>query len=159
MSQKAFIIDLTASESDSPLTQSTTTSVVTGEQEFVDVNPTILTGRKQVRTLLASKRSAPLSQEEDVVVLKSVKPILKTPKTPPRPIVIAVSDSPRQASASNVEAKKCPICIDALSQPSATICGHVFCTSCISEAVREHHLCPICRKKLPKKNGYHAIFL
>ncbi|XP_076308253.1 E3 ubiquitin-protein ligase RNF4-like isoform X1 [Tachypleus tridentatus] len=59
----------------------------------------------------------------------------------------------------------CPVCFDSdttiqssYRQLVSTVCGHVFCNSCIYEAIRTTHSCPKCRKKLTLRQ-YHPIFL
>ncbi|CAB3257172.1 unnamed protein product [Arctia plantaginis] len=54
----------------------------------------------------------------------------------------------------------CPICMEKLSGKGigSTICGHVFCMSCLQRAVKTNKRCPTCRKML-KCNGYHKLFL
>ncbi|XP_053212157.1 myosin-G heavy chain-like [Panonychus citri] len=60
---------------------------------------------------------------------------------------------------------KCPICLEedhkilaAGGEIVVTVCGHVYCKSCIQQAIKTNHCCPNCRKKLTQKN-YHRIFL
>lgn len=44
--------------------------------------------------------------------------------------------------------KKCPLCLDVRSNATSTICGHIFCWSCIHECVLSTSECPICRESL-----------
>ncbi|XP_025017531.1 putative protein TPRXL [Tetranychus urticae] len=60
---------------------------------------------------------------------------------------------------------KCPICLEDDNKILAgggeivvTICGHVYCKSCIHQAIKTAHCCPQCRRKLNQRN-YHRIFL
>ncbi|XP_059054162.1 putative uncharacterized protein DDB_G0282133 [Achroia grisella] len=55
----------------------------------------------------------------------------------------------------------CPICMDSLANKSiaSTLCGHVFCMTCIKAAIKaSSKRCPTCRKNL-KGVGYHQLFL
>jgi hypothetical protein len=155
-SSRPFIIDLTASESDLPSRRRpTTNNNLAEERELVEVCPISLLTERRTERLQPVPRS--LEQDDDVVVLRAVRSKKPAPASKQlKPVVISVTDTPVPSSAS--ETKKCPICLDPLSQPSVTICGHIFCTSCLSAAIKEHQICPICRKKLPRKNGHHAIF-
>lgn len=47
----------------------------------------------------------------------------------------------------------CAICLDNYfrRKPMSTTCGHVFCSSCILQAINTTHQCPLCRKKLTLK--------
>lgn len=59
----------------------------------------------------------------------------------------------------------CPICMDGYSEIIqsgrlivSTKCGHVFCSQCIRDALRNVTSCPTCRKKLTAKQ-YHPIYI
>lgn len=43
---------------------------------------------------------------------------------------------------------KCPVCWKFVHQrePTATACGHVFCSNCIKTAIHANHKCPVCQK-------------
>lgn len=51
---------------------------------------------------------------------------------------------------------KCPVCLDDLQPPlAATLCGHVYCLSCLSASLASKNECPSCRAnqlKLAKAN-------
>uniref|UniRef100_A0A0E0B4Z1 RING-type domain-containing protein n=2 Tax=Oryza glumipatula TaxID=40148 RepID=A0A0E0B4Z1_9ORYZ len=52
----------------------------------------------------------------------------------------------------------CPVCWNKLEEPSTTICGHIFCTTCIKQAIQIQKKCPTCRKSL-RANNFHRIYL
>ncbi|XP_045132352.1 uncharacterized protein LOC123516776 isoform X2 [Portunus trituberculatus] len=59
----------------------------------------------------------------------------------------------------------CLVCLDSagtIKETSrtlcSTVCGHVFCSTCLEEAVKRKKQCPVCRKKLTKKQ-YHPLFI
>ncbi|KAK6186064.1 hypothetical protein SNE40_008171 [Patella caerulea] len=59
----------------------------------------------------------------------------------------------------------CPICMDddrqikrTGRQLTSTVCGHIFCSTCIKQSLRSFHTCPSCRKSL-RVNQIHPIFL
>lgn len=59
----------------------------------------------------------------------------------------------------------CPICMDGYSEIVqsgrlivSTKCGHVFCSQCLRDSLRNVNSCPTCRKKLGYKQ-YHPIYI
>uniref|UniRef100_A0A0K8THW6 RING-type E3 ubiquitin transferase n=1 Tax=Lygus hesperus TaxID=30085 RepID=A0A0K8THW6_LYGHE len=52
-------------------------------------------------------------------------------------------DCPSQAVPS---AKQCVICVENISSPTATPCGHIFCWHCITEWAQNEERCPVCRE-------------
>ena len=110
----------------------------------------------QTRKRRPVTRTASIS--EDISVLKTVK---VTGGTKPRvtrmkPVINVPSDPPPLQG--NQPEKKCPICFDVLNNPSVTLCGHVYCTECITTAARSTKQCPICRRKMTIK-GFHPLYL
>ncbi|KAG6582483.1 hypothetical protein SDJN03_22485, partial [Cucurbita argyrosperma subsp. sororia] len=47
---------------------------------------------------------------------------------------------------------RCAICIEPLVEETTTKCGHIFCRNCIEIAIATQHKCPICRRKLRKRD-------
>ncbi|XP_064094111.1 clumping factor A-like isoform X2 [Macrobrachium nipponense] len=59
----------------------------------------------------------------------------------------------------------CLVCLDSVATINSssrslcsTVCGHVFCSACIKEVVKQRKQCPVCRKRLTKKQ-YHPLFI
>jgi len=59
----------------------------------------------------------------------------------------------------------CPVCLDNLPRIKSsgrdmmsTVCGHVFCSSCLSVCFKSNGRCPTCRKMLLSKD-MHQIFI
>ena len=40
---------------------------------------------------------------------------------------------------------ECPLCLQTLSSPISTACGHTFCSTCLSRALASSPQCPLCR--------------
>ena len=53
---------------------------------------------------------------------------------------------------------ECTICMEESRNISCGICGHAFCTKCLTEWVRREHKCPLCRRKLTMKQ-IHRVYL
>jgi len=60
---------------------------------------------------------------------------------------------------------KCPVCLDGISSIKSsgrsvmsTVCGHIFCSSCLPDCIRNNHCCPTCRKRL-SESDIHPIFI
>ncbi|XP_055638894.1 uncharacterized protein LOC129776953 [Toxorhynchites rutilus septentrionalis] len=54
----------------------------------------------------------------------------------------------------------CPICFDSIfkKDPSSTICGHLFCYSCISQEIQLRKKCPLCKRKLTRAQVHPIYF-
>ncbi|XP_053528352.1 E3 ubiquitin-protein ligase RNF4 isoform X1 [Artibeus jamaicensis] len=59
----------------------------------------------------------------------------------------------------------CPICMDGYSEIVqngrvivSTECGHVFCSQCLRDSLKNANTCPTCRKKMNHKR-YHPIYI
>ncbi|XP_014276963.1 peroxisome biogenesis factor 10 [Halyomorpha halys] len=47
-----------------------------------------------------------------------------------------------------VSTKKCIMCLNRLRNPTATMCGHIYCWSCIAEWAQNQDKCPVCRETI-----------
>lgn len=57
-----------------------------------------------------------------------------------------LADQDRMRWLSGRQARKCTLCLEAMREPAATTCGHVFCWNCICDWCREKPECPLCRQ-------------
>ncbi|KAG6497442.1 hypothetical protein ZIOFF_045342 [Zingiber officinale] len=67
-------------------------------------------------------------------------------------VVKSIPDPPKQPSFT------CPICMNTMIEASSTICGHIFCKSCIVASIKAQKKCPTCRRKL-SMNNFHRVYL
>ena len=63
-------------------------------------------------------------------------------KPPGLKVVLESSVVPESETKSNL---KCPLCLEACRVQTSTLCGHIFCWSCIAEWSSDKSECPICR--------------
>lgn len=58
----------------------------------------------------------------------------------------ATSNSDFNAAAAKRSRFECAVCLESMDNQdvSVTECGHMFCTACITETVKDHHNCPLC---------------
>ncbi|XP_007421930.1 E3 ubiquitin-protein ligase RNF4-like [Python bivittatus] len=99
--------------------------------------------------------------------------ILSSDDDEPRDEVILTSTLPKElelleegiSSSHRSGTVSCPICMDGYSEIIqngrlivSTKCGHVFCSQCLRDSLRNANSCPTCRKKLGYKQ-YHPIYI
>ena len=58
----------------------------------------------------------------------------------------AVASEPHEASKTTDE-DTCPICFDHPKNGFRTPCGHVFCSTCLADALHRNDSCPVCRSR------------
>ncbi|VAI19392.1 unnamed protein product [Triticum turgidum subsp. durum] len=140
--------------------------------------------RRGVSTSNAGARTSPI----DVEALEDEVQVVSASQVPPqrrnrrprnkRPRVSPVINiSPETGEGSSLQSKNagktskepvkvapkepiftCPVCWNKLDEPATTMCGHIFCTNCIKQAIQYQKKCPTCRKHL-KMNNFHRIYL
>ncbi len=89
------------------------------------------------------------------------KPKLTLGTPPPRKLSTSKkSTGARERNVKSESSLSCPICLDSLRQknPMSTTCGHIFCKSCINQAMKNAKQCPLCKKKLATTQ-IHPIFI
>ncbi|EMD34740.1 hypothetical protein CERSUDRAFT_97322 [Gelatoporia subvermispora B] len=95
-----------------------------------------------------------------VVPPEAPRPILSNPEARPDAPEKA-ADEKKQADRVEMLREKaavsgilfnCPLCLEPPIESSATRCGHLFCTSCITQSLESKKLCPVCRTSaVPKQ--------
>lgn len=53
----------------------------------------------------------------------------------------------------------CHICLEAMTHPVATPCGHIFCFECITQSITVKKSCPDCRHKLTKASKLIRLYI
>ncbi|KAF8094627.1 hypothetical protein N665_0358s0009 [Sinapis alba] len=67
---------------------------------------------------------------------------------------VELNDSRKSKAVTPVKEPKfnCPICLCPFTEEMSTKCGHIFCKSCIKEAISRQAKCPTCRKEVTAKD-------
>ena len=71
---------------------------------------------------------------------------------------LPASDKSRSASADAIDhtgsgMSECNICLEELSDPVLTLCGHLYCWSCIFRwLATDHSVCPVCQAGVSEKS-------
>ena len=61
---------------------------------------------------------------------------------------VALSLEHADSTTTDIDAKKCSLCLDKRNNPTCAECGHVFCWKCITDWVSYDQKCPLCRRTL-----------
>ncbi|KAL3451840.1 hypothetical protein BJX65DRAFT_266970 [Aspergillus insuetus] len=78
--------------------------------------------------------------------------------------VVAQQPSDSGSARTKLTAYKCPVCMDTPTDATTTVCGHLFCHQCITEALKigeertdqagkSRGTCPVCRKPLARQDS------
>lgn len=115
-------------------------------------------GRPSTIDLTTPTRSDPVN-EDCVLLHEYTKNTKKRKPAPVEPFFVKErSLTPPVPEAEDEYKFKCAICMDTMKDETSTICGHIFCQTCIQGAINSQKKCPTCRKKLTLKN-IHRIYL
>uniref|UniRef100_A0A8D0DQF5 E3 ubiquitin-protein ligase RNF4 n=1 Tax=Salvator merianae TaxID=96440 RepID=A0A8D0DQF5_SALMN len=146
------VVDLTC-ESSEPVVVDLTHSdsvVIVEENASQQRNPELRSQQLPDSCVLSSDDDE--ARDNDVVLTGTVRRDLEL-------LEDGISSSRRSGTVS------CPICMDGYSEIVqsgrlivSTKCGHVFCSQCLRDSLRNANSCPTCRKKLGYKQ-YHPIYI
>lgn len=50
------------------------------------------------------------------------------------------------------DSRDCMFCVSPMENPTAALCGHIFCWQCITDWLRENTECPLCRQQCLEQN-------
>lgn len=132
--------------------------------------------RQQVTIDLCTQANVrpPVQLDNSDVIFVTDSPIANVQRPPPRrdraaPYQVSptyAARAPNQADLLNVStqmatvAVKCPICFDAATakEPVSTVCGHIFCRTCLEQALRTSKKCSVCNKAIRSARDYHRLF-
>lgn len=63
---------------------------------------------------------------------------------------------PATAAAEPADSEKpsfeCNVCLDTVSSPVVTLCGHLYCWPCLYQWMRNHSECPVCKAGISEDN-------
>lgn len=82
-----------------------------------------------------------------------------TPK-PAAQRMYTAAQVPAINSPPSVSVVKCPVCLEAVpnSEVLSTMCGHLYCAPCITNAIKARKKCPLCNKNLNAKQIHRIYF-
>ncbi|XP_030046977.1 E3 ubiquitin-protein ligase RNF4 isoform X3 [Microcaecilia unicolor] len=121
--------------------------------------------RRNISTRLRVDSSVLSSDEEDLR-----ENVVYVTNTTTRPLVAVEAGAVGSRETGHVGERSsgmisCPICMDGYTEIVqsgrlivSTKCGHVFCSQCLRDALKNVSSCPTCRKKLNQKQ-YHPIYI
>ena len=91
-----------------------------------------------------SPDDGPESESEESTISKSAAVASKTHETSKTSEVAAAHDA---LQIDEDDEDSCPICFDIPKNGFRTPCGHVFCSTCLADALHRNDSCPVCRSR------------
>lgn len=154
--------------------ESNTTIEITGEEE----NESVIDLTSDTNGTSNSPIRLGRYWTESPFFLARVPPVPRTPHNPP--VMVDLTNSPgsdlesrscdslhdldNTASPGGVSLQ-CPVCLDKLKTIKrtgrvmmSTVCGHIFCNTCLPASIKASSRCPTCRRGLTDKD-FHKIFI
>jgi hypothetical protein len=98
--------------------------------------------------------SSPVVKQWALMILWTLLIVLQSRKRKE----IAQVEPPKEVEKEKELKLMCAICLDSMKMESSTVCGHIFCQSCIRGAISAQKKCPTCRRKLAMKD-VHRIYI
>ncbi|XP_038600983.1 E3 ubiquitin-protein ligase RNF4 isoform X1 [Tachyglossus aculeatus] len=146
------VVDLTCESSEPVVVDLTHNDSVVIVEEDRRQRRSLGVSQRQPDSCVLSSDDEDESRDHDVYVTNNV----------PRESVAPEEEATRSRPSGTVS---CPICMDGYSEIVqsgrlivSTKCGHVFCSQCLRDSLRNASSCPTCRKKLNHKQ-YHPIYI
>ncbi|KAE8889505.1 hypothetical protein PF005_g9794 [Phytophthora fragariae] len=62
------------------------------------------------------------------------------------------ADHAAEPSDSGKPCFECNVCLDTVSSPVVTLCGHLYCWPCLYQWMRNHSECPVCKAGISEEN-------
>ena len=118
-------------------------------------------------------------EDEEVEIVPPIGAMVNFPAEafpsgePPASSTSAIAPSPHDHSSSSTvppsspsqSSIQCQVCLEfsnSIRMNSyhllSTVCGHIFCSRCLPECIRNSPTCPTCRRRLSSRD-YHRIYL
>uniref|UniRef100_A0A6P7FLP7 Uncharacterized protein LOC114329086 n=1 Tax=Diabrotica virgifera virgifera TaxID=50390 RepID=A0A6P7FLP7_DIAVI len=124
------------------------------EQELMDIVHNILdTDTVEVDTSTTEPDNWNKLQNKVNEVMDSINSIIST--------IDEVKEKPKEEKSPVKSKPTCPVCLEVLGDEvvaGATLCGHIFCMTCIKEVAKTSKKCPTCRKNITLKK-IHQLYL
>lgn len=124
-----------------------------------------------IKSCVTSKKDTTTDQDESNVNEEEAKVVLNSDMSPEEmldAITTAPAEMPSQKTTSGHaqislddptamayipnQSRTCVLCLSLLRDPTTTLCGHLFCWTCITEWCREKPECPLCRQSNLEQN-------